>query len=219
MPRHKATATGAVTGSISVGGLVGYNEHSITQSYWDMQTTGQTTSAGGTGRTTAEMQDITSFSTNYADWNFTNIWSPPNQVGQNNGSATAYYPQLYSLSPAVAVSTSLSFSRREYGDSNPIVDGTSYAGLRPGDSITTGGTLTGLPGLTANVGTYQVSVSGTVVNAPSGAVYRMIYVPVALSVTPRLITVTPNSGQSREYGDANPELNYALTRTAPVLMD
>jgi filamentous hemagglutinin family protein len=208
-------ATGSVDGSRDVGGLVGRNfgSGSITQSYWDTQTTGRDTSDGGTGRTTAEMQDITSFSTNYADWNFTNIWSPPNQVGQNNGSATAYYPQLYSLSPAVAVSTSLSFSRREYGDSNPIVAGTSYAGLRPGDSITTGGTLTGLPGLTANVGTYQVSVSGTVVNAPSGAVYRMIYVPVALSVTPRLITVTPDSGQSREYGDANPELNYALTRS------
>jgi hypothetical protein len=32
-------------------------------------------------------------------------------------------------------------------------------------------------------------------------------------VTPRLITVTPNSGQGREYGDANPTLTYALSRT------
>jgi hypothetical protein len=34
-----------------------------------------------------------------------------------------------------------------------------------------------------------------------------------MAVTPRLITVTPNSGQSREYGDANPVLTYALSRT------
>jgi hypothetical protein len=206
-------ATGAVTGSGDyVGGLVGYNNGTITQSYWDTQTTGQATGDGGTGLTTAQMQDITSFRTTYDGWDFANIWSPPNQIGQNNGSTTAYYPQLYSLSPAVAASTSLSFSRREYGDSDPTAS-ISYAGLRSGDTIATGASLTGLPGLTADVGSYQVSGSGAVVSAPSGAVYRMIYVPVALSVSPRLITVTPNAGQSRQYGDPNPTLTYALSRT------
>jgi hypothetical protein len=49
-------STGFVTGTSSVGGLAGYNAGIINQSYWDMETSGQKTSAGGIGKTTAEMQ-------------------------------------------------------------------------------------------------------------------------------------------------------------------
>ncbi|NYF19424.1 filamentous hemagglutinin family protein [Xanthomonas sp. JAI131] len=47
-------ATGAVSGTGSnVGGLVGFNNAgTITNSYWDTETTGQSTSSGGTGLTT-----------------------------------------------------------------------------------------------------------------------------------------------------------------------
>jgi len=55
-------ATGSVTGSTNVGGLVGYNEEgTVSDSFWDTETSGQATSAGGTGKTTAEMQDIDTF--------------------------------------------------------------------------------------------------------------------------------------------------------------
>jgi hypothetical protein len=47
------------TGAVSGGGLVGYNEGGlVTGCFWDTQTSGQTTSDGGTGKTTVEMQDI-----------------------------------------------------------------------------------------------------------------------------------------------------------------
>ena len=47
----------SVSGSDNVGGLVGFNyESDITASFWDIQTSGQDTSAGGTGKTTAEIQ-------------------------------------------------------------------------------------------------------------------------------------------------------------------
>ncbi|MCZ8172274.1 MAG: filamentous hemagglutinin N-terminal domain-containing protein, partial [Brevundimonas sp.] len=50
----QAYATGMVAGSNYVGGLVGWNNGgSIADSYWDTQTTGRTTSVGGTGLTTA----------------------------------------------------------------------------------------------------------------------------------------------------------------------
>ena len=65
-------ATGAVTGSSSVGGLVGYNNHDIgitTASFWDVETSGQTTSAIGTGKTTAEMKTLSTFTS--AGWDFT----------------------------------------------------------------------------------------------------------------------------------------------------
>jgi hypothetical protein len=53
---------GNVTGHEYVGGLVGVNwGGTASNSFWDTETSGQATSAGGTGKTTAEMQDITTF--------------------------------------------------------------------------------------------------------------------------------------------------------------
>jgi hypothetical protein len=68
-------STGSVTGYEHIGGLVGINEHSgpewsfrgtVGNSFWDVETSGQATSAGGTGKTTAEMKDITTFTD--TDW-------------------------------------------------------------------------------------------------------------------------------------------------------
>jgi hypothetical protein len=55
-------ATGSVTGNSYVGGLVGWNPDIVSRSFWDTETSGQASSDGGTGKTTAEMQDITTFS-------------------------------------------------------------------------------------------------------------------------------------------------------------
>ena len=55
-------ATGNVTGEWEVGGLVGYNyAGTMSNSFWDTETSGQSTSAGGTGKNTTEMQDIATF--------------------------------------------------------------------------------------------------------------------------------------------------------------
>jgi hypothetical protein len=53
-------STGAVSGG-TTGGLVSFNTGTITDSFWDTETSGQATSAGGTGKTTAEMKDISTF--------------------------------------------------------------------------------------------------------------------------------------------------------------
>jgi len=58
---------GNVTGNSRVGGLVGYSEGTVTNSFWNTETSGQATSDGGTGRTTAQMQNIVTFSG--ASWN------------------------------------------------------------------------------------------------------------------------------------------------------
>jgi len=64
-------STGSVTGKKDVGGLAGRGGHIyITASFWDVNTSGQTTSACGTGKTTAEMQDINTFLN--AGWDFAN---------------------------------------------------------------------------------------------------------------------------------------------------
>ena len=62
-------STGAVSGKDGVGGLVGCSYLGIlSQCFWDTQTSGQTQSAGGTGKTTAEMQMAKTFLD--AGWDF-----------------------------------------------------------------------------------------------------------------------------------------------------
>ncbi len=62
--------------SMHVGGLVGDNdiagssEGAATDSYWDLDASGQTESACGTGKTTAEMKQLTTFE----NWDFIAIW-------------------------------------------------------------------------------------------------------------------------------------------------
>jgi len=78
-------SAGHVDGTTNVGGLVGvdtllvdfdigplfdFNLGTISNSFWDIETSGQTTSAGGTGKTTAEMQTRSTFTN--AGWDFTN---------------------------------------------------------------------------------------------------------------------------------------------------
>ena len=73
--RHSITgsyATGNVTGSNGVGGLVGTRFSDIVTvsiSYWDTQTTGQSGSYGGAGKTTRELQSPTGHTGIYAKWN------------------------------------------------------------------------------------------------------------------------------------------------------
>ncbi len=66
-------STGSVTGDRDVGGLVGLNfsDLIVSNSFWDIETSGQSTSVGGTGKTTTEMQDIATFSG--AGWNITAV--------------------------------------------------------------------------------------------------------------------------------------------------
>jgi hypothetical protein len=65
-------STGNVTGQIQTGGLAGADDGgTVSNSFWDMETSGQSTSAGGTGRTTAEMQDISTFTG--ASWDIVTV--------------------------------------------------------------------------------------------------------------------------------------------------
>jgi hypothetical protein len=92
-------ASGPVSGSNRVGGLVGYasNPNLVVNScFWDVQTSGQEASAGGTGKTTAQMQDINTFLD--ADWDFTTADDDPADWVM----LSTYYPQLASF-PLVSI--------------------------------------------------------------------------------------------------------------------
>jgi hypothetical protein len=63
-----SVAGGLEFGSGDIGGLVGENYGGpVSSSFWDTETSGQSTSDGGRGKNTTEMQDITTFSV--AGWN------------------------------------------------------------------------------------------------------------------------------------------------------
>jgi len=65
-------STGSVSGQEYVGGLVGYKYSGIvTACFWDVQTSGRTISAGGTGKTTAEMHTAGTF----LGWWYGSIWT------------------------------------------------------------------------------------------------------------------------------------------------
>jgi hypothetical protein len=90
----KCYSTGSVSGTSSVGGLVGINQGymqhcneeicwyewhygTVTVSFWDIQTSDCNTSDGGTGKTTAEMKTLATFTD--AGWDFVEIWG----IGEN----------------------------------------------------------------------------------------------------------------------------------------
>jgi len=102
-------ATGSVTGNNNVGGLVGYNiVGSITNSFWDKETTEQTTSAGSSaafGKTTEDMKKEAT----YENWDFTGIW----WIDEGNT-----YPLLRSCQTPVTLTAV---------DSSKVYDGASYS--------------------------------------------------------------------------------------------
>ncbi len=62
-------SVGGVTGATDVGGLVGLNDGgTVSNSFWDIDTSWQATSSGGTDKTTAEMQMQVTFTD--AGWDF-----------------------------------------------------------------------------------------------------------------------------------------------------
>ena len=66
-------STGRVSGNTNVGGLIGESSNStVSDSFWDIVTSGQEDSAGGAGLMTFVMvRDNTA----YANWDFQNIWA------------------------------------------------------------------------------------------------------------------------------------------------
>lgn len=100
-PISKSYSTGIVLASNYVGGLVGGQYGgSINYSFWDIDTSGQETSGGGTGKTTDEIKTLTTFTTELSEnsWDFVDTWTMSN--GRNSG-----YPYLQSIPPEALTHT------------------------------------------------------------------------------------------------------------------
>ncbi|WP_295638050.1 MBG domain-containing protein [Novosphingobium sp.] len=210
---NRTYAVGAVSGSTRVGGIVGWNlgsTSSVTNSYWDTLTTASPAGFGqndgtfiGAGRTTAQMQDLNTFRTNYGGFDFSNVWAPPNQSGQG-GDATAHYPELYALSRVLWIRPD--DASRVYGNANPALT-FSVFGSQNGGVLNSSPQLSSVANATSGVGSYAVTQTGATSN------YRVVLSNGTLTVTPRPLTLTPDA-LSRLYGGSNPANDTASAAVA-----
>ena len=102
---EQSYASGSVEGSSSLGGLIGTNttDGEVTDSYWDIETTGQTESAAdATGLTTAQMTGDRAEDNMF---DFGDTWQIEGDNPENG--LTAFYPVLQNNTQDPAPSTSL----------------------------------------------------------------------------------------------------------------
>jgi hypothetical protein len=124
----------------------------------------------------------------------------------NSGSGKTYNLTFVSANFTITaldiVITPDSGQHKVYGETDPVLTYTYNPALIGSDVIT--GALDRVAG--EDVGTYNINL-GTLT---AGSNYNLIlYVPlVTFEITPLEITVTPDSGQGKVYGDPDPTLTY-----------
>ena len=163
-------ATGPATGSTSIGGLVGYNygAGTVNNSYWDMQTSGQTNSAGGMGTNTAAMKQQATF----VGWDFANVWSITENVT---------YPLFIPATKIIGVSGNLAFGNVATGQ-------TATATM----TITNSGNAT----LTVTNITYPTGFAGAwsgTIAAGNATNVTVTFAPVALTTYSGTVTVNSDA--------------------------
>lgn len=188
-------SNGAVTGSSQVGGLIGGNQYgsgSTTASYWDETTSGQTASAGGTGLTTAQMQQQSSF----AGWDFTNTWFI--YAGDTDPLLQFFLTPL----TVTAASATVTYSASAYSGSN----GVTYSSTPNGNLLGTlsYGVLSQGP---VDVGSYTLTPQGLYSNQQG---YLITVVSATLTVNPATLTYTASSA-SLTAGQSPSGLSGAVT--------
>ncbi|MCC7600256.1 filamentous hemagglutinin N-terminal domain-containing protein [Janthinobacterium sp. FW305-129] len=171
-------ANGGVSGTSNVGGLVGANAGSVTGSYWDTVASGQANSMGGTGKTTAQLKNLSNYTG--AGWELGQMW-----VVYDGQSA----PFLRSFMKQVAVRVSYD---------SKVYDGVAYAG--GSNSVTYSNTVAGASLLgtpvyagnaagAVNAGTYGVSASGLYSSGGQSG-YAISYIDGGLVITPKSVTLS-----------------------------
>ena len=176
---NSSYSTGEVIGTARRGGLIGLagrdRPATTTNSYWDVTTSKQTTSAGGTGKTTAQMQQQST----YVGWDFVNTW----RIVEGSS-----YPMLRALTQGkITVSAPARDIEKVY-DKNAWTGGMiDYSGFTAGD------TSSALQGTLKWVGTAEGAVNaGNYTLVPTGLFsqkYEVVYAPGTLTIQPRPVDV------------------------------
>jgi hypothetical protein len=204
-----------VTNCNLVGGLLGNREGRgpnagvVTHSFWDTETSGQTTSAGGTGKTTTDMQTETTFTD--AGWNFDNIWDIDSM--ENNG-----YPYLtwVGFVPAELTITGEFTAKNKTYDATSIAEFSTYnlslSGVSGGHNVSLVDVVIRFSDI--NVANNQtVNIASAALQGTDAHEYilSLAGTPVATAdIIRRDITVTADD-KSKSYWNADPDLTYQVT--------
>ena len=223
-------ATGSVSGHRRIGGLVGTKPWrrtgTYTNSYWDKQTSGRETSAGGGGKTTLALQEPTTATGIYRSWS-TEVWDfgtsaqypalrySDGTVMPNQPRESLYIPQMPQIEIAgVPTGAVAEGDRITLTASSP--DNASDISLNYSWSQTSGGTLliepTTLSSVTIEVPEDYVSADANTINlavmliamSDEGNITRQIEITIAKR----------NNGQITALGE--PSLNERVL-TAPAI--
>jgi surface protein len=155
---------GNTTGTNFIGGFAGFTGGTINNSFWDTETSGRATSAGGTGVTTAEMKTLSTFTG--AGWDFVGeTTNGTDDFWAMDGTTNSGYPYLMlEPLPPVAIPMTLVFDTNlSTGTTVTLpLNGTVNVTVDWGDGNTETFTTTGNKDHTyASDGTYTVTISGS----------------------------------------------------------
>ncbi len=187
-------STGSVSytgsGSSTLGGLVGFNGTTVTASFWDTQTSGQSTSAGGTGLTTAQMQDTQGFYDRAlaAGWDFSTVWAP---------GSSGFYAANYTTSPVVfAIPDSTVAVEGQLGSATTtgtVAGGPSLYRFGPDpDSLDTSPIFGSLTFASQSPGTTTFTVDTSNLTSSGGQSYRVVALEGTADILPApVVPVTP----------------------------
>jgi hypothetical protein len=210
-----STGVVSTTNSVSVGGLVGNREGRgpnvgvVTNSFWDIETSGQTTSAGGTGKATSEMQTEATFTDVW--WNFDDIWDIDS--AQNDG-----YPYLIwaGFVPAELTITGEFTAKNKTYDAASAAEFNTYnlalSGVSGGHNVSLVDAVIRFSDI--NVANNQtVNIASVALQGTDAHEYilSLVGAPTATAdIIRRDITVTADD-KSKVYGNADPSLTYQVT--------
>jgi hypothetical protein len=154
-------AVGNVNGGSQVGGLVGCNNGTVSYCFWDNETSGRTSSDGGTGKTTVEMKTRSTFTN--AGWDFNNVWfmieNETYPYLRNMSVPPANHAPTITTSPVTAATADSLYSV-QYQATDPDGDSLSWNMTSNASwlNMTSDGLLSGTPS-SSDSGTYVIAIS------------------------------------------------------------
>ena len=179
----------AVSGEAGLGGLAGGASAApdVTGSYWDTQISGQASSQGGTGLSSAELKNRANYNgAGSPAWDLNNTWVI------YDGQST---PLLRSFMTPLVVTVANGSKVYDGLAADPVT--ATYS--RVVDPSLLQGSLTydNVSGSPVNAGNYVVRASGMYSTAQNG--YLITYVDGGLTITPRQISLDGASAGSKVY--------------------
>nr|WP_066477445.1 MBG domain-containing protein [Bosea sp. WAO] len=118
----------------------------------------------------------------------------------------------FGITPRPVTVSATAGQGKAYGDADPVLTYAITAG-----SLLVGDSFSGALGRAAgeNVGSYAINQGSLALNAN----YTLSYASSNFGITPRPVTVTASSGQSKVYGNVDPTLTYTVTAGSLLVGD